>query len=674
MAIETSFTIKQVNVEQALKQAENKAKQTAQKIDGVLNQSAGKQIKNINKGVSALGNNLGGLGKIASTLTSKFAIVGAGIAFIIKGIKETWDDLMLSPQEYMTKQNFKIQQSRENTTESINRQNQDNGYFQRLQQLSNEENLSNAMKQEAIKLVQVLTKKYGDLGIQIDAVSGQIFNLDSAQSKMLKKQAQQLYKNLSLENTDISGLANAKMKASFARINENNFFTRSVYDLLQQQTGITRGSVKQGMNFINSKPLEQQIRILQGIREKATRETDIKDIQEIIELKKQQLKIEQKLKSLRDTGAIDEKTYMARLKESTTRNTVAKNRTIQRQQGSKQLAIGQSIIQMQQQADFAKLTKTSEQLVFLEKKLNQQKEKHKNLSSAVAEIESRKYDDDFQRSADKEYLERIEKRIAKLKQLQEQGVIIPPEQRELQRLEKQRLDLQTKIYPHDEERSEDLAAMAKLETQILENEKQQLKIKIEIEKLQEKSNRFYEERIQNYDDQLAVQKLLLQGKFEEAQKQKLINQLKRQGLKIDEQRVNKDEQKRKQLAQVTIQRQLNTDAKNLYDKYAPKTKEYRTQKRIQEIEESNKTRLTDQQKDTVKKIVGFEMQLEQLKSIKPSFNQIKTNQLTARGGFASGAVITDKDSVNRQIKTINEKQVSILKQIKDLISDGSKVP
>jgi len=75
--------------------------------------------------------------------------------------------------------------------------------------------------------------------------------------------------------------------------------------------------------------------------------------------------------------------------------------------------------------------------------------------------------------------------------------------------------------------------------------------------------------------------LILQGKYEEAERQKLINKLKADGLKIDEKRVNADEAKRKELADVNIQQQLKNDAQSLLDKYAPKTKEYRTQRRIE---------------------------------------------------------------------------------------------
>ena len=689
MAIQTSFTIKQVNVDQALKKAEKKAENTAKKIDGVLNNTAGKEIKNLNKGISALGENLGGLGKIAGTLTSKFAIVGAGIAFVVSMIKDLWDRINLSDDEFELKQNFKIQNGKEKTANTIEKQTVDNSYLARLQQLATAENVSNKMKQEAIKLIQLLTKRYGDLGLKIDTVTGQITGLDEAQNSMLKRQAKQLSINLSQELENVATLATKKMGKAFATINMNNAWVEWVAGITYDIFGGMMPNARQGFNQINSMKLQDQIKYLTAFlnERKATfgesignnpnirTDKQIKAITEIIQLKKQQLKIQQKLNSLQENGTLNEKDYAQRLKDQTIKNKVAQNQNIQVQEGRKQTNIDDAMLQMQEQADYQKLTKTSQQLIFLQKKLNEEKQKHKNLSSAVAEIEGRTYDDDSSRRRDKIRISDIQKRIDKLKELQKQGVIIPPEVKQLERLQKQLGNLQTKIYPHDQDRSNALAAISKLETQIKQNEKQQLKIKIQIQKLEEKSNKFYEDRINAYDAQLAVQKLILQGKFQQAQKQRLINQLNQQGLKINEKKIKQDEAKRKELAQVNADIQLQNDAKRLLDKYSPKTKDYRIQKRIEQIEESNKVKLTDEQKGKVKSLVEAEIKLEKLQIEKPNLSryQIQTNQLTARGGFQGGAVAFGKEQVNTEIKNYAAKQTNLLSQIKSILQNGGLI-
>jgi len=48
--------------------------------------------------------------------------------------------------------------------------------------------------------------------------------------------------------------------------------------------------------------------------------------------------------------------------------------------------------------------------------------------------------------------------------------------------------------------------------------------------------------------------------------------------------------------------------------------------------------------------------------------QIKTNELTARGGFKSGVVMPESDRINMAIMNSGKSQVQILTQIKDLLS------
>ncbi|MBQ7177541.1 MAG: hypothetical protein IJS08_09010 [Victivallales bacterium] len=56
-------------------------------------------------------------------------------------------------------------------------------YTRKLQELNNTENLSNTQRLETQKLVQGLTSHYRDLGIQIDATTGKVKNLDEAMAK-----------------------------------------------------------------------------------------------------------------------------------------------------------------------------------------------------------------------------------------------------------------------------------------------------------------------------------------------------------------------------------------------------------------------------------------------------------------------------------------------------------
>ena len=684
MAIQTSFTIKQVNVDQALKKAEKKAENTAKKIDNTLNKadnsSVAKNIKELNKGASVFGGSFGSLGKLAGSVASKFALIGSAIALAGKAIKTVWDGLTLSEQEFLMKQEAKIKMVQQRQAQKKTQNADDNSYLSRLQQLSNAENVSNTMKQEAIRLVEILTKRYGNLGIQIDKVTGQITGLDEAQNKMLKIQTEKMYSDLEEEFNLTQAISDKRLKKTIIAFHERMDPVKMQSFMNDFGTAFFGGSLltpnsAAAYNQISALPLKKQLDVMKVILEEAKTSNEIEFATSVIESLQKQIKLQQRLNNLKQMGFDSEKGYAQYIKNKSIKDKVAQNQNIQVQEGRKQTNIDDAMLQMQEQADYQKLTKTSQQLIFLQKKLNQEKQKHKNLSSAVAEIQGRTYDDEYSRRRDKIRISDIQKRIDKLKELQKQGIIIPPEVKQLERLQKQLGNLQTKIYPHDQERSNALAAISKLETQIKQNEKQQLKIKIQIQKLEEKSNKFYEDRIRAYDDELAVQKLILQGKFQQAQKQRLINQLNQQGLKINEKKIKQDEAKRKELAQVNADIQLQNDAKRLLDKYSPKTKDYRIQKRIEQIEESNKVKLTDEQKGKVKSLVEAEIKLEKLQIEKPNLSryQIQTNELTARGGFQGGAVAFGKEQVNTEIKNYAAKQTNLLSQIKSILQNGGLI-
>ena len=211
--------------------------------------------------------------------------------------------------------------------------------------------------------------------------------------------------------------------------------------------------------------------------------------------------------------------------------------------------------------------------------------------------------------------------------------------------------------------------------QALQAKMRQLQIEAQIEELNKRSVKYYQQQNENLDKELAVEKLILQGKYQEAEKQKLINQLKEQGLKVDQKQIDAIMKKKKELNSLNIDKQLKNQGQSLLDKFGLKDKNSRYQKRVRQLQQANKTSLTDDQKQKVKTLVDLQIKTEQLENLKPNFSdlQIKTNQLTARGGFAGGAVVPNIDAVNKQIRDYEAKSYSTLTQIKQLLSKGGVI-
>lgn len=175
--------------------------------------------------------------------------------------------------------------------------------------------------------------------------------------------------------------------------------------------------------------------------------------------------------------------------------------------------------------------------------------------------------------------------------------------------------------------------------------------------------------------QIQLEKLKLQGKFDEIQRLKIINDLREKGVKYEEKDVDNLMKKRKELSALQFSSDVKSQAQGLEYQLESKInkKQAQIKKRTREYQQKYGT-LTDEQKNKIKQLVTLEIKFDQLQDRKSYLNtDIQTNQLTRRGGFASGAVFTDKDTVNKEIKNINIKQANLLKQIKDLIDGAGKI-
>lgn len=102
------------------------------------------------------------------------------------------------------------------------------------------------------------------------------------------------------------------------------------------------------------------------------------------------------------------------------------------------------------------------------------------------------------------------------------------------------------------------------------------------------------------------------------------------------------------------------------EKYGNK-KEADKQKALDDAKKAKGADLTDAEKEQVNKISDLRYQLENQPKLNLSGLDIKTNELTSRGGFAGGVVAPDVDRVNNQIANYAKRQADLLTQIKSQI-------
>lgn len=74
---------------------------------------------------------------------------------------------------------------------------------------------------------------------------------------------------------------------------------------------------------------------------------------------------------------------------------------------------------------------------------------------------------------------------------------------------------------------------------------------------------------------------------------------------------------------------------------------------------------TDQEKELIRKLADLTVSIGEKTNLK--FSEIQTNSLTARGGFQSGAVVNDKDAINRQIEKNTQREAALSEDLRNLV-------
>lgn len=215
-------------LDQVKKKTETSTNEMAQSVGKASRQikSAGSVLGTLG---SSIGSQFGALGNIISGITAGpialfTTAIGAAVAIGV----QLWDKLTMSAEEYAAKMERIARESEKAHQNMVKQMDEDAGYMDRLAELAKKENLSNEAKAEAAALIQMLTSRYGDLGISIDAVTGQIVGMDAAQEKFLKKQREM--KSASLQRQITVSESTVKSKV-FGAVSEEGGIGEKIFNM-----------------------------------------------------------------------------------------------------------------------------------------------------------------------------------------------------------------------------------------------------------------------------------------------------------------------------------------------------------------------------------------------------------------------------------------------------------
>ena len=181
---------------------------------------------------------------------------------------------------------------------------------------------------------------------------------------------------------------------------------------------------------------------------------------------------------------------------------------------------------------------------------------------------------------------------------------------------------------------------------------------------------YYENEMDSLATKKREQELINAGLDEEAEKLRIIMELEKQGAEVSDDKVDKIMHERRELKSMQLAYGLKEQAYGLQNQAMHKVglgKEADEQKALRDAEKQKGAKLDENETALVKSIADltYKMGHETL----PQLGDLssKTNSLTSRGGFASGAVMPDKDAVNKAVARFNQTQCQLLENIKGLI-------
>lgn len=635
MSIRAKFTVDNREIKKGLQEVDQQAKNTGNTIKSSMEQ-ANKGFDSANKLGSKMGGTLKNLQEAFMGMLSPIGLITTGITALGALAVKVWDMMTVSAEEYAKKASNAVENANANLEKTLKQERTDSGYLDRLIELSKAENISNAMKVEAIELISLLSKRYGDLGISIDIATGKITGLDKAQVALLRRQQEMQISAAKISMDAQKMNTDSAAEGAIGRRNVNAYLTP--FDFGDASKGINVSRAEKW----NKGSLDDKLSIANEMAKNATTTKDIEKWQKLAhEIEKLKLAQDHYNTAVK-YGKTSEEEYANSLKKRS-QQISALSATTYKQASNKTRADREQSIEKE---TYAKLS-TLDKIAYNEDKKEKETAIQTSLDKSIANNKKKLADLESQAKA-------LEPNIKNSKKVQDEYLIITEE------IAKVNLD----IAKSEAKKEESLTKTYNLNKEILA--------------LSVKAADYYADQNKAIQNEIDIAKLKLNGLNEEAEELRLINELKAKGIDIDNDEVSAILAKRKELQNLQGNVDLQKDFKSQGEKMqvqamkaAGFAKEAAQLEAIRNAEKVKGSKLTEDELDKIKQLMSLQIQMnDPMNKLNFSGLDTKTNELTARGGFSSGAVITNKDTVNQQIRDFSQRQVQILNSIYNTLKTG----
>ena len=187
------------------------------------------------------------------------------------------------------------------------------------------------------------------------------------------------------------------------------------------------------------------------------------------------------------------------------------------------------------------------------------------------------------------------------------------------------------------------------------------------------STAHYQEQIRTLTEQIQIQSLINQGMDEAARKQQILNELKRKGLDYDKNSVDQILELNQRLNAARLRSAQKKEAESLYGRALRamgKSKEADEHTALAKAKEQKGSALTAAEKETTLKLLHLTSKLENLGNLQNGADfAVKTNSLTARGGFQTGVRSDGMTQYNSQMMYLTKSQLRVAEEIRQQLND-----
>ena len=582
----------------------------------------------LGKGASAIGAigsvagaavpQVGALAAVVSALSSPIAAITAALSALAAIGMAVWDKMTTSAAEFG--------ESARQAAEDANRQLEKNRqlsaaareYTDRLRELNTSEQTGITAKMQSAEIIRQLQRDYANLNVEIDSQTGKVKNLSAVEAQLdaIRK------KKLAAGNMGVAESETDAAKAAFMK-------TRSTFMIRSEKT-----AGKEFDALLNTRGLDNLEADMRAKAQNANSEKEKTGYREVAE-------------KLRAAIEARDRARMANATGYETREEADKAR----------LAEQQRIGSARQDAKNAQKSYTDTVRTGQHAQSDYEFANAKSLSAKKANRQLR-----------------IDEEKANISDLE-------------QKLWKSRADQHTARNNKDPEAEANAGKReAELMTEIEESKQRIAGFERQINELTDAR----QEALRNLTDsvkfELEYSRLIAAGEKDKAAALQLEKELREKNLQLSEKEKQEILSQRKALADFKqaeadkkFGKGLLDQAQTLHEQALAASGSGAQAAEDKALREARKTKgsdLTDAESDAVRQITKLQRELTGIQSSgKIATGEIRTNALTARGGFAGGAVMPDSERINRAIEQHNAKLVDLtrqtgetLKQIKEKLT------